>query len=572
MAEFGIYAVASLIGAGLLIKTQEKYENMPTESKNMDRSLGENIYSSNEHDKNKAKEERKVESNWNATQDSENTGVVNEIGNRALDLIGGSLIPENNNFSHNNMVPFYSGSIKQNVSQDNRSFEGKLNLYSGNSRLHDKNKKEVPNMFQPQANIGNVHGWDGSGQIRDLDRYNPNNVGKKNNDLPFEQVRVGRGLADGYNSAPSGGFHNMVRIMPKSKSELRADAVLETEGRVKSGASNIKKRGLIGKVYKNRNKILVLNENGERNFATVGSVTKQKHRPNVVIKHTNRTCSKPIMGHAKSSITNKPKVRSRVMKSKKQNFYNSPFRNAGGENRVNDYGKAGFVPGNNNRTMTGSKSYTIGPKGPSKQIVNIQDSMKKTRKQFTIGNQRVYGNHGNVVKKSKAYNPREWRARTTVKETTVDKKHDGHVHGLVKKHKAWNTKEKARNTNRQFTSNNSYTGIAGSRNKKQKSYCNAYTARVNQNKEKVSQRRKPTNSGPNLGPSHNSVVETKKIDKDRENVRGGIKQTNVGSYHCAGVNLTSKKNTVSEKTQRLDSSILDAFKNNPLTQSLSSFY
>ena len=51
------------------------------------------------------------------------------------------------------------------------------------------------------------------------------------------QVRVGPGLDQGYTSLPSGGFHNRLRIMPKSTDQLFVNPKTSYEGRTIRGSS-----------------------------------------------------------------------------------------------------------------------------------------------------------------------------------------------------------------------------------------------------------------------------------------------------------------------------------------------
>ena len=61
---------------------------------------------------------------------------------------------EKNKFKHNNMQPFFGGSVKQNVNNDSNSIL--LEKYTGSNI---QNKKEVDSMFKPQVNMGNVNGF-----------------------------------------------------------------------------------------------------------------------------------------------------------------------------------------------------------------------------------------------------------------------------------------------------------------------------------------------------------------------------------------------------------------------------
>ena len=751
--------------------------------------------------------DREMKPDWGIVMDRP---VPEKKDSIPLKQIGGSLIPNNEDFTHNNMVPFYKGSITQDIRMDCRSKEGKLELYTGQFKLNKPQKEECGMFFEPTKDLTNIYG---AKEQRDITRYNPNNTGKKNNELPFCQTRVGRGLNKGFTAQPSGGFHSMVRIMPKPVEQLRVDPVVETEGRVKSGKSHVDRRAIISQMYKNKPELLVENKKGERNFTTVGAIKGRKLRPSVVLKDTNRKKSRFLINHGKA--TDKHRVIPKTKGSTKQNFYNTPFRNATSETKkVDDYGKKGYRNRLNNRAVTGTKSHIIAPKGSTDgHKKRPEDKAKKTRKQHYIHHARTYGNTGiQRPDKGPSYNPREWAAkttiretteqddhlgvagmigggahpaynpkeyaaRTTVKETTEDTKRTGNVGmiaghtgpsykpeeyaaratikettedskrignvGMVagevnpsynpkeyaarttirettenKKHKGWigtimgsapqsynlnpakvtvrettednkrigghsgirkkhiaynpndyvakttirettednkrvgghsgilkkhivydpddrarttirettednkrignaggrrkhvaknqdqarttirettekndhiagvsnvqaqsgkgylSNKYEAKNTNRQFTSDYEYTGVANAGDRKSKSYDDAYNARTNINKEVIAKGRRPKGGGPRLG--HQEInIEVKKMDKDRENQYAVVKSGTVCNIYnpdaVSKMTNTSEKNHLPQDDIRFDTQLVDAYKRNPLTQSLNSW-
>ena len=201
--------------------------------------------------------------------------------------------------------------------------------------------------------------------------------------------------------------------------------------------------------------------------------------------------------------------------------------------------------------------------------------MKKTIKETTEDFNHT-GNASIPVKKHIAWNPND-RARKTIRETTEDSNHIGNVKtSSVNKGGAYaTTKWTANNTNRQFTSDHAYTGSALASGKKTISYDDAYNARLNENKEKVSKGRKPSERGPSLG-HQNISIEHKKLDSDRQNKYVAVKTSTTGNVFnpkaISRATNTSEKNYLPQDDTRLDVNILDAFKNNPLTQSLASWF
>ena len=61
----------------------------------------------------------------------------------------------NEEFTHNNMVPFFGGSIKQNTNIEQHT--NTLELFTGGPGLKPP-KHEVESLFKPEKNVGNVFG------------------------------------------------------------------------------------------------------------------------------------------------------------------------------------------------------------------------------------------------------------------------------------------------------------------------------------------------------------------------------------------------------------------------------
>ncbi len=640
----------------------------------LDRETQAKIKASSIHDR-----ERAPSQEWGIVMDRPAPSSLRE-GDDPLNQIGGSLIPGQEDFTHNNMVPFYRSTITQDTRSDSQGKEAKLELYTGQFKLNQPQKQEVETMFKPMPE--NIYGTQIS---RDLSRYNPNNTGKKHNETPFEKIQVGPGLGNGYTNLPSGGRHETLRIMPKPIDELRVDPVMETEAKTNAGGSSISKRTLISQMYRNRPELLVTNHNGERNFTTTGASTAQMAQPTIVLRNTHRKKSRIVHGAAKGAVDGqrvapKSKVSSRV------NFLGTPFRNATAqeEGRVTDYGKSSFTAYDNNRMSRVNNGWggtqtimqMLGLAGPAAPTQKVQDKVRKTRKQCYIDN--PHSQTGNAMVNGPArgpsYNPQEWiakktirettenfnhlggavkavkatvvkggdwtmrktirettednkhigqasgiqkkhivwegqRARKTIRETTEDSKHIGHASGIQKKHIVWEgqrakktirettednnrkgnvgassvkrgggystSKWEAKNTSRQFTSDNSYTGGGNASTKKMISYDDAYNARTNENKEVIAQGRAPTDRGPNLGYQVINV-ESKKIDDDRVNKYRVMKTSTMGNNFnpeaISPCTVTSERNHLPQLDTRLDVGILDAFKRNPLTQSLASWF
>lgn len=392
--------------------------------------------------------------------------------NGALDQIGGSLLPNRGyeDFTHNNMVPSYGGRLKQNMSIDNRMGADKLETFTGQFKLKQDQKHELGQFFPPTMGIANIYG---NVEHRDMSRYVPSNLGKKNNELPFEKVIVGKGLNQGFTAQPSGGFHQFLRVMPKPTEETRVDPVFEQEGRINHGKAPTQQRALSQQLYKKKPELLVGNLNGERNFTTVGAVKGRELRPTLLVRDTNRKNSRLVTGPAKLANLSKPYIAPKTKVSQRINFFGTPFRNtvlASGK-KINDHGRSGYHNKLNERAVTGTKAHTLNPKTWINAITAyFPDTAKKTRKQFYINNPRQSG-YAKPQRPSAlpAYDPSDV-ARTTIRETTENAQFGGNYGSSWKKNRAYDPTDVARTTIRETTENARAGGNYGSTWKKQRAY------------------------------------------------------------------------------------------------------
>ena len=203
------------------------------------------------------------------------------------ELTGGYM--NKNDFKHNNMVPFFKKSTQNTETFQNQNL---LDFHTGRDQFFHPKRERKP-MFAPTPDLGHVCGAPAP-QDRELERYIAS--AKKQNELPFEKIRVGPGLNKGFTGAPTGGFHDLTQrdyAMPKSTDQLRTanNPKLQYKGRVTSGKSDIDNRGMIGQVIKTTPDSFYINDGVERAFTTTGAYVKDTQRPTVLIKDTNRQCT-----------------------------------------------------------------------------------------------------------------------------------------------------------------------------------------------------------------------------------------------------------------------------------------
>ena len=340
-------------------------------------------------------------------------------------------------FFHNNMVPFFGGTVKQNIEEN--SNQTLLESFTGNdSNYQQKVEVKRDDMFKPVANLSNPYGTSNLDGYN-LDRYIVSNL--RNNQAPIEPIRVGPGLNQGYTAEGSGGFqqaNTLDFILPKTVDELRVKTKpkVSYEGVVVPG-SHIAKPGKVGIVAKNKPDTFYVN-GPDRLFTSVGDVTGPTLRPDILIRYTNRKTTelKNRVGPATAAaIGSQPQMKPVFKESTRINFSgaNPRNQNAVGQWQINapnkaipnDYGRGSYKTKPNSRQVTGPKMQITNLSVPNKNaMAPNQPNVRHTRKTNIVGNNR-YGNFQNTgPNRGKVYDPNDL-PRTTIKEQNVNNSHQG---------------------------------------------------------------------------------------------------------------------------------------------------
>ena len=383
-------------------------------------------------------------------------------------LTGLPMKPEE--FTHANMVPFFRGNLKQNMSDTaNRNI---LDNHTGGGFFQQK-KREIGAMFDQTKEPTGVPF--GSAIATDFMQDRVVAPTNRAGERPFEQVRVGKGLGEGFTSNPSGGYQQANALdyaRPRGTDELRTanNPKLTYKGVAIPGANFITKPGAIGEVRKHLPDKFYINEKGERNFTTTGANLKAMERPVEVLRNTTRPeTTKEYEGPAKSQDYNAtytvPSTRAPMVKQHGtwgyRNANATSYFDKNVDSDQNDYGKASIEIRPNERYFTGERSQTLNPKpqGTGKVALPLQDGPRQTRKDEMLGNpnQAGYLNVGaGGVGKGPAYDPND-TARTTIKETTIDNDYLGNAAGPLKL-AVYDPNDVARTTIKETTIDNEYVG------------------------------------------------------------------------------------------------------------------
>ena len=243
---------SSVIGSGYLLnqknnRNTEKNDNMFTQPNN------QFVYSSNIHKEVTNYEHNLAERNFknaknaiitNTIPSQFNNKIINK-NNNPKEILHSDLSGKNIEFKHNNMIPFFGSKVRQNTNNINDST---LSNHTGIEHFVTS-KKETEPAFNPTFNSNINYGTQNQNETV---QSRVNSSTYKRNELPFDQVKVGPGLNNGYNAEPVGGFHPETRpyIMPKSIDELRpkSNPKVTYKGRMIPGKEINNKPGKMGKM------------------------------------------------------------------------------------------------------------------------------------------------------------------------------------------------------------------------------------------------------------------------------------------------------------------------------------
>ena len=340
---------------------------------------------------------------------------------------------------HDNMVPFIKNKNQQNLNFDANS--NRLGRYTGNDETYRQKKHEVKSFFDITPNNTYVYGSPSFTETVGMDRYVPSQ--KRQGEKPFQDVRVGPGLAAGYTAEPVGGLNQANArdyIMPKTVDQLRVlTNPKETfEGRVIAGLKS-GQRGLSATPVKNRPERYYNSDPERGNLSSAVKASRQREK--FYMKPTQKQHQRSYYGTAGQAQLSKPRKEGAYRRSTKNNYMNPTPRNAYREDAwtvnpdansqgVGDYGLNSIENKANERDTTQDRMHlnnlTITVK---KLITPITDFFRRTRKENFIGNIRPDGNmRAQMPAKQTIYDPNDI-ARTTIKEQTIDNDYTGQLTG-----------------------------------------------------------------------------------------------------------------------------------------------
>ena len=502
-------------------------------------------------------------------------------------------VMQTGDMEHNNMVPFFGSKVTQ--QSGGKGYEGLLDLYTGAGSQQNR-KEGIAPMFKPEKNISHIRG---APVATDFYQSRMRDVltSKMSNVKPWQEIQVGPGLGKGYTSKGSGGFNAGMEArncqLPKTVDELRVATNPKVTyggqvlgafvGRGAASSANamlqesIAQGRPIQQVFKNKPDTYYENS-PDRWFTTTGQEKAQTSRSTVILQPENRsTTTREYFGGGQDAEGHGTYQPGYYRQSHKNQLGAPEVGAASKEGAWTDtnegYGKSGYKSRPNARTLTQNRTEMGGVSGVvSALTAPIMDLLRPTRKQNIIGNARPTGNVQGKwgVNAEPTWNPGDTPA-PTIREQTENTPHM--MQGGYDKRDAYMTSQhQPVSQQRDNTTENNYIAGSGALpgTTGPRTYDSDYNGRTNPNKEQIAKVDRYNIGNGSLGSRAQNVTNLRNTACAPDGFRVNMPK------RCANMQMygqLSGKHTRERAVncQRNNPGMVQAFKQNPYTQSLNSW-
>ena len=480
-------------------------------------------------------------------------------------------------FKHNNMKPFFGGKIKG-YTYDTQIAENVLDNMTGNGSQTIKKIEQAP-LFKPQENVQWAFGAPNNSDFYQS-RVNP--AMKNNNVKPFDSVYVGPGLDQGYGINGSCGYNSGMEArdkwMPYTVDQMRVETnpKLEYELTNHEGPAQaiIKNVGVFGRMEKQRPDTFFINSQ-DRWLTTTGAEKGETLRPIQELGQIRRpNCPTDYSGPAGTVARQAPMAPENYEQTRKTQLPTCDVAISTavgkGPSDDGDIRLSSFTnPTNHRSTVAQPDGYRSGFSGAVGAVIApIMDFLRPTRKEETINNVRIYGDGGTRVPSSYVNNPNDTTTKT-IKETTLYSP-SFNINNQTESMYV-NNNTPLEQTQRDTTSCG-YIGSSGGHATQygDMSYESSYRQHNNEIKSATIENR-PNQGGMQLF-NQEMHVSINKSDTDRFDGRMNPAYSKLSgmppSAQTYGAIRSPQTYNENAGCDRLDGSLLDAFKKNPYTHSL----
>jgi hypothetical protein len=480
-------------------------------------------------------------------------------------------------FKHNNMQPFYGAKIKG-YTYDTNMAESILDNMTGSGSQLVKKIEQAP-LFKPEENIQFAYGAPNNSDFYQS-RVNP---GVNNNNVkPFDSIHVGPGLNQGYGTEGTNGFNSGMEArdswLPKTVDEMRVttNPKLEynLEGHQGPAQSNIKNIGIMGRMEKQRPDAFYIQES-DRWFTTTGAVKGP-------MQHSQQELGIIKRNVDQTDYLGTPGIVERQAGIAPQNFEPSkreelPTCDIGPSNAIQcaplhtfDLQQSFKNYENHRTTIQQPETFRSGFTSAVGAVVSpLLDLLKPTKKEEFVNSIRIYGETKTSVPKSYVVNPKDTPS-TTLRETTqyftpfqINNQRDSlYVNNYTPGH-----------LTQRDTTQCSYIGTSGGNATQSGNmiYEADYNQRNNEIKSSTIQNRANQGGMQLFNPQMNVTFHKPENDCYNNHVNPPYSKLSIlpPSTQTYGAVFTTKSQNCTDN-ERIDPSLLEAFKNNPYTHPLTS--
>jgi hypothetical protein len=481
-------------------------------------------------------------------------------------------------FTHNNMEPYYGAKVRGLTTSANMHENVLDNKVGGGSQY--VSKTEQAPLFRPQENMHHPNGMPNQNdfyQSRVLPSMKIANV------KPWEEVRVGPGLDQGYGTQGTLGFNSGMdareKWIDRGVDELRVKtnpklsySLEGHQGPAAHYVQNAPTTATLGRMEKHLPDTFFVNT-PDRWFTTTGAEKGETQRAIEMDRESNRqTTTTEYFGATApadgGSATYAPK---NFEDTRRQTYDGKPIINPYAAERNTateaDFGRMSYKFTHNNRT-TVRPNEMGGIHGALKAVVApLLDVLKPSRKENVVGNARMPV----PAAVTATFNPAD-RAPTTIKETTVGLVGFDHLNVERQAAAGYLISQNMPVDTERATTSTDYLGTAGGAATRMGNglYNAAYNQRNNVNKTY----KNVTNHGSMSLFNSNTNVQIDRIDADRANNRAMVMTnapSSIPSIDIYGKMTMPQSYDEGKLNERIQPDILNAFRQNPYTHSLQTY-
>jgi len=482
---------------------------------------------------------------------------------------------ESGEFKHNNMVPFYGAKMRGQQYGIDRA-EAMLDNMNGAGSQMQKKVEQAP-LFKPENNMQ----WTtGAPNMTDFYQSRQNPALRNNMVKPFESVQVAPGLNKGYGSEGSGGFNSGLEsresYMPKTVDEMRVDTNPKYEyslaGHQGPAGAYIKELGSIGKMEKH-----LPDQSYENTFdrwlKTTGSEKASRNIAEEIAHNNNRVETTAFYsGVASATLKTASYNKGQVEEPKSQQLTALPTAHStatgrGPSNNYDEVAKSHIQYKNNRSENQQAPLFGTGfSRALIAAVAPVMDVFRPSKKEEQVANVRIYGNVAGEVAGTYVINPLD-RVSSTIKETTL---HAPNTYiGNQKEGGYLAARNQPIANQRDTSSTDAICGIGGGATKYgEMQYETIRSQYNNELKEPMVAARTNHGSMQTFNPNMNVFVGKNESDFFNQRASAPIATIAQGTTKEMYGKMDMNQYNTSNQNNRNDGDLLNAFKANPYTHSL----